>query len=79
MDAWQPLWLFFYNYTYAPLFVLFALALFALFNGAVALKTRVWSGFGVELHEGRAVAAGWCLILIGTAALAGIVVLLNGR
>lgn len=63
----------FYNYSLVVPFVLFGVALAGLFNGATALKTHVWSGFGYELQGSSADRAGWlfvaiggtCLILIG--------------
>jgi len=59
----------FYNYSLAVPFVLFAIALAGLFNGATALKTHVWSGFGHELHGSSADRIGWLFVAIGVASL----------
>ena len=62
----------FYNYSMMAPFVLFAIALVGLFNGATALKTHAWSGFGRELQGRSAIRAGWLFITIGAASLLGI-------
>ncbi len=67
----------FYNYSFMGPFVLFAIALMSLFNGATALKTHVWSGFGRELQGRSADRAGWIFVAIGVASLGmiGIIVI----
>ncbi len=62
----------FYNFSMVVPFVLFGVALVGLFNGATALKTHTWSGFGRELHGSSADRAGWLFVAIGVASLIGI-------
>lgn len=59
----------FYDFSMVVPFVLFAIALVGLFNGATALKTHAWSGFGYDLQGTSANRAGWLFLIIGTASL----------